>query len=62
MEENKCPKCGGKFENGIIRDAADNFVVWKLTWATSTSDFSARQHEIESFRCVNCGYLENYAK
>jgi hypothetical protein len=65
----KCPKCSGDMEYGMIDDyfetGANGFdqAVWSnqamglAPWAKRPS-----QKKIYCFRCVNCGYLESYAK
>lgn len=66
-EETKiCPKCNGKMEKGIILDSTQ-FSSTKARWAKSVGIqlFGVgvkNAKTIISYRCENCGYLENYAK
>lgn len=63
---NKCPKCGGEMEEGMLPDRAESF-VWKehLRWAKGLNIAGLHAKEaknVVSYRCKKCGYLENYAK
>ena len=61
-----CPKCKGAMEQGIVRD------YWNVNSfeQTAWSPGHEKQHlfsqgtriKINVYRCVNCGYLESYAK
>lgn len=67
MEEEKkiCPKCNGEMENGELIDKT-YFASLPQRWgskATSVVGIGIKKPiEIISFRCMNCGFLENYAK
>ena len=65
----KCVKCGGEMQEGFIPDEGygKRFV---LRWVAgkpveniigSAKVWFKEKHLIQSFRCVNCGYLELYA-
>ncbi|EKD86863.1 MAG: hypothetical protein ACD_37C00120G0002 [uncultured bacterium] len=60
---NKCPKCGGEFEEGVTADQMPGGAI-KARWATKIRGFFLpleNKKNITSMRCKNCGYLENYA-
>lgn len=62
-EVKKCPKCGGEMEVGELRD---NMFMNSVAqeWAPDASGYlsdDAGGIMIISFRCIDCGYLENYA-
>ena len=60
----KCPKCSKEMEEGIIVDSVYAGVA-KGRWASKITlgGLSTNNSKtIKSFRCKNCGYLENYAK
>jgi predicted nucleic-acid-binding Zn-ribbon protein len=65
----QCPKCAGSLELGFILDATHGggtVARWiagapeKSFW-TGIKLGGQTQHDIQSFRCTNCGYLESYA-
>ncbi len=64
-DDDKCPKCGGNFEMGIIADRGEaslkELAQWakKIAWHGATLENAV---DIKSYRCEKCGYLENYAK
>ena len=60
----KCPKCNGEMEEGFIVDKAHLGVGTKPMWATNIKFFGGPQnkHNVVSYRCKSCGYLESYAK
>lgn len=67
-EIKKCPKCGGGMEKGFTLDTAHH--AWtKAKWAKSVGvginifGLGAKKAKtITSYRCENCGYLENYTQ
>ncbi len=65
MEESKqCPKCNGKMIKGVIPDVT--YGGYKLSkWAESVSGVFfpkvVNPKHIDSYRCKQCGFLENYA-
>ncbi len=64
---NKCPKCGGEMEEGMIADKTSQInISTEQNWGTKKkfAGFGGleNEHEVMTFRCVNCGFLESYAK
>lgn len=60
-ESNKCVKCGGKMEQGVIVDHKYTSTT-QSKWAKATTLFGSRgRRNIDSYRCKKCGYIENYA-
>lgn len=66
----KCPKCQGEMIEGMITHrtqglvpATNGSVIWgtslKKNFVTMFTVENAKQ--LKSFRCKDCGYLENYA-
>lgn len=65
-----CPKCRGEMVEGFIPDFLDHnnssLTIWiegkpeKSFW-TGTKIKDKKQFIIKTFRCVNCGFLEQYA-
>jgi len=65
IQTKQCPKCNQKMEPGIIGDQFKNFRLFdKAFWGSSLGFLGGLKDkkEIVSFRCENCGYLENYTK
>ena len=64
-QDRKCPKCGGDMEAGVL---ADNTYGGQLAqrWSKEIKFWSwtrpKGQLKITSYRCTNCGFLENFAK
>jgi hypothetical protein len=63
-----CAKCGGRMEQGFVPEAKDHSTkveMWfegapqKKWYGLKTR--GVRYHEIETWRCGRCGYLESYA-
>jgi len=64
------PKCGEEMEKGFILDMGD--ATWLVprwiagepepSFWTGTKIRGKEQHEIQTFRCAKCGYLESYAQ
>jgi predicted nucleic-acid-binding Zn-ribbon protein len=62
--DNKCPKCSGEFEEGIIASFT-GMLSNEVKWGTGISKITGaleNQQSIKNYRCKNCGYLENYAQ
>lgn len=66
----KCIRCEGEMEEGFVLDRGHYNAKMVDTWiegkpvqsfwsGLKTSD--RRQYQVRTFRCVECGYLENYA-
>jgi len=58
-EINKCPKCGGALENGVMQ--ASSIVFWTKDgmeehWTSTSILFEGRKTTLESptWRCKNC--------
>jgi len=65
----RCAKCGRAMERGLILDRTRNRVL-ASTWMEGEPESflwfglktSGRErHEVITFRCEGCGYLESYA-
>ena len=66
----ECPKCRSKMEEGFIEEVTRNSVQ-AAKWIEGAPEKGfllglktkgKRQHEIETYRCTRCGYLELYAR
>ena len=66
MNNNKCPKCSGKMEEGFLIESKI-----PLRWIAGKPETSVlggtKAHgkvhrQIEGHRCVECGFLELYAQ
>lgn len=66
-----CAKCGGKMTEGYILDLGHYNARSATAWVSGTprkaflgglSLTDTQQYTIQSFRCVDCGYLESYAR
>ena len=69
MADPACPKCSRKMASGFVIDQSYGIVTvskWqagqpqKSIW-TGLKQFKDQQHEIVTWRCGGCGYLESYA-
>lgn len=65
-----CPKCQGLLEEGFIIDRGDNNMGTVNTWVegepvksfwSGVKTKNKEQFQVKTFRCANCGFLENYA-
>jgi ribosomal protein S27AE len=65
-----CPKCGGEMNQGFVIDAGDSGSHRASKWQAGTPQKSfwtgiklskADQHEVVTWRCGRCGFLESYA-
>lgn len=63
-KERKCQKCGGEMELGSLINTG-HIVDGPLEWEGTTSGLIFRSSSdravVNSYRCFECGYLENYA-
>lgn len=65
-QDNKCPKCGGEFEEGLLPDKS-YLSVFQQVWGTKIQTFFGggrdldNQRKVVTYRCRSCGYLESYA-
>jgi predicted nucleic-acid-binding Zn-ribbon protein len=60
----KCPKCGAEMEQGFILEhrKAVRWISGEPEPSFSGDVKSTADHrQIESYRCVACGYIELYA-
>ena len=65
----KCPKCGSEMLEGFILDMTDagtSVSQWvagrpERSW-TGPKVGGKERHQIQSYRCRKCGYLESYAQ
>ena len=69
MSKTTCSKCGGRMDQGWMPDARDQGPK-PTVWIAGTPKkgflgmFKVRgltRHDIETWRCGRCGYLESYA-
>ena len=64
-----CPKCGGRMSEGFVVDAdhgSNKVTQWAAgapvrSFWTATKMRGVKLHEVVSWRCDKCHYLENYA-
>ncbi len=66
--DKKCPKCQNDMVKGVNSTPRGGILFWarqgggKLSkWLTSGGEFEERG-EVVSYRCVNCGFIENYTE
>jgi len=62
-EVKSCPLCDGEMERGELMDA-DYATTIPQHWSPSASSFlgiGVRKILIVSYRCIDCGYLMNFA-
>jgi len=61
----KCPKCGSKMQEGFLVEHRQplRWIAGKpkksLVFGTKAD---GEHRQIETYRCVECGYLESYAR
>jgi hypothetical protein len=69
IQPRNCPKCDGRLSEGFVIDRGYG-VVSVSTWQagepvkrflTGIRESKAGQHEIATWRCERCGFLESYA-
>ena len=65
----KCPKCQNRMEKGYIMDRGDANRIRPATWVEGELVRSwwmgaklagKRQLQVDTFRCIGCGYVESY--
>lgn len=65
-----CVKCGNKMIEGFIADHKHGGEIVPSDWVEGepvkafwigTKISNKQQYKVETYRCVNCGYLESYA-
>lgn len=69
MRSNACPKCQGSMTEGFLAvptDSGHKLVNW-VEGTPQQGWFGLKlgkktKHEIRTWRCGRCGYLENYAR
>lgn len=69
MRSNSCPKCQGSMAEGYTLDVSQSRSVskWiegppeKSMW-TGLKISGRANHDIQTWRCTRCGFLESYAK
>jgi predicted nucleic-acid-binding Zn-ribbon protein len=66
MNIDKCPKCGAEMQEGFLIESKLP-LRWiagkpKTSVLGGTQARGTEQRQIESYRCVGCGYLESYAR
>ena len=55
----KCPKCGGEMEKGAI--VSSGFMINACWYKDGLPKHIDKITRIDSYRCIKCNYLENYA-
>ena len=70
MNQQICPKCQGEMEQGFVLEVSQggrSVISWfsgqpkKSFWA-GIKLFEVKQIPIGTFRCMDCGYLESFAR
>ena len=69
MRSNSCPKCQGSMAEGftlVVTDGGSRIVNW-VEGAATHGWFGLKlgkktKHEVQTWRCGRCGFLESYAK
>ena len=68
-----CPKCRGSMIRGFLVDRADSNVARQAKWVEGVPEGNALEFitglrtrdrtnlRVDTYRCVECGYLESYA-
>jgi len=60
--DNKCPKCGGEFEEGMLAAHGTRWVGRGLNMSATEVLGSIMPGKFSTtYRCKSCGYLESYA-
>jgi hypothetical protein len=66
MDINKCPKCGEEMQEGFLIESKlpTRWIAGKAKTSVlgGTQARGREQRQVESYRCVRCGYLESYAR
>lgn len=61
----KCPKCSGEMKVGITKGTGIIMLMAKMFWTSKVKFWGLTDPDlkyIKTWRCIDCGYLENYAK
>ncbi len=67
----KCPKCDGEMREGFIMELGDSDQRSVSRWVAGAPVDSLwsglkisdkAQHDVRTYRCARCGFLESYAK
>lgn len=63
----KCSKCQGEMEEGMLVDMQGTGIAGKQSWGTSLKWGGMlagvnNSHDVKTYKCKSCGYLESYAK
>lgn len=67
--QKNCPKCAGNMEIGFIADYKHGG-IGTSDWVAGEAEKSIwtgikvrkkKQYLVNTFRCINCGFLESYA-
>lgn len=71
MNAPRCAKCGRSMERGLVLDRGHHHKASSPQWLEGQPERSfwlgglktkgKEQHEVITFRCTGCGYLESYA-
>jgi hypothetical protein len=66
-----CPKCFSHMEEGFMIDQWGRFMRHVSTWVEGAPEHSVmsgvrlrgkKSIKAKTFRCIECGYLESYAR
>lgn len=65
----ECSKCSSDMEEGFLLEMGDVGVLSPETWVAGKPDKGIfglklrgkRVHEVVTYRCISCGYLDSYA-
>jgi len=69
--KDRCAKCNAKMELGFILEQKNAIVNFPNIWVEGAPEPSFLERtklsgkvklSVETYRCVECGYLESYAK
>jgi predicted nucleic-acid-binding Zn-ribbon protein len=59
----KCPKCSSEMEKGLmLTPGAVVGVRWQRGEPNKWFNMLNKLPKVDAFRCVKCGYLENYVE
>lgn len=71
ISSSECPKCSGVIEEGFILDLNGKNKPSASIWieGSGKGDLEGvkeksglRKYRIQAYRCMSCGYVENYAE
>ena len=70
LRSNSCPKCQGSMTEGFILDADQGGGRTVSAWVEGAPEKrwyglklgKKAKHDIQTWRCGRCGFLESYAK